>query len=80
MACTLRKYDRSDPLPPNAARTRIQKLQDLICGGPWGNLDDVCLIYWKPDNAGPGGQWVYWEDNPPPRNDPLPPAGVTIAP
>jgi len=76
MPCQIRTEDETDPLPPNPARTRIQKLQDLVCGGPWSNRNDICLLYWKP-KAG-GGEWVAWSDSPPPRTDPLPQGAVSI--
>jgi hypothetical protein len=71
----LRKPDLIDPLPPNLRR-RMQKLRDLVCGGPWGADDDICLIYWKPSSN--GGQWVAWQDAPAPKTDPLPEAGVSV--
>jgi len=59
----------------------MQKLQDLICGGPWGGNDNVCLVYWSPNPANPNdGKWIAWEDKPAPKADPLPEAGVDIAP
>jgi hypothetical protein len=57
----------------------MQRLKNLICGGPWGGNNDIVLIYWKPEAGLPGnGQWVAWVDNPAPKSDPLPEAGVTI--
>lgn len=72
---TLRTPDEIDPLPPDNTRDRIQKLQDLVCGGPWGNRDDLCLLYWKPNVN--GGEWVAWS-NSTPNVDPLPAAGVSV--
>jgi len=76
MPCQLRKPDETDPMPPNPAKTRMGKLQDLVCGGPWNGRDDICLIYWKPDVS----KWVAWVDQPPPMFDPLPQAEVSVAP
>jgi hypothetical protein len=76
MACTLRKPELFEPLPPRAGAGRIQRLQDLVCTGPWSNRDDLVLLYWQP--AG-GGRWVAWVDSPP-KVDPLPEANVSIAP
>ena len=77
MACQLRTPEETDPLPHAPGATRIEKLKDLICGGPWGNRDDICLIYWRP--KGEGGEWVAWVDEPNPKVDPLPEAHVNIA-
>lgn len=78
MPCQLRTPDEPNPLPPNAGSTRMQKLQDLVCGGPWNAHNDICLIYWRPKPGG-GGEWVAWTDSPAPRKDPLPEADVTIS-
>lgn len=77
MPCQLRSADLIDPLPSKPVRTRMERLQNLICTGPWNTDDTICLIYWKPAPNG-GGKWVAWQDNPPPNVDPLPQAGVTV--
>jgi hypothetical protein len=76
MACTLRRNEEFEPLPPAPGLGRMARLQALVCGNVWGNRDDICLIYWKPEN---GGRWVAWVDSAaPPKVDPLPEAGVTV--
>lgn len=79
MSCTLRKFgpdEITDNANVTAGTPRIKRLKNLICGGSWGNNNEICLIYWKLDpNAPNGGYWVAWE-NP----DPLPGAGVSITP
>ena len=85
MPCQLRKPDLPNPHGPSS-KTRMQKLQQLICGGPWNARDNICLLYWRPklgDDGKPrpdgAGEWVAWVDSPP-KVDPLPDTGVTIAP
>lgn len=83
MACTLRHYEMDESssvslLPP--VPNRMQRLKNLICGGPWGGNNDIALIYWKTDASLPGnGQWVAWVDKPAPKTDPLPEADVSVA-
>jgi len=67
MACELRAVDEVDPTLPNDD-SRMEKLQNLVCGGGWGNRDDLCLIHWK------GNKWVAWKDT-----NPLPEASVSVA-
>ena len=70
MSCQLRTPDEIDPLPTDSTASRMDKLRSLVCGGPFGNRDDLCLFYWKDD------AWVAWSDS---VQDPLPEANVTIA-
>jgi hypothetical protein len=44
-ARTLRTPEEFEPFPPAVGRSRIQRPQDTICGGIWGNRNDICLIY-----------------------------------
>jgi hypothetical protein len=84
MPCTLRKPELDELstgilLPP--IPSRIQRLKNLICGGPWSARDDIVTLYWKPDPGAPNGaQWVAWIDTPAPKVDPLPEASVSITP
>jgi hypothetical protein len=82
MPCNLRHYELDEitegtlvaPVP-----TRMQRLKNLVCGGPWGGNDAVVLVYWKTDSSAPnGGLWVAWVDKPAPKVDPLPEAAVSI--
>ncbi len=79
MSCVIRQFgpdEITDNSNVTAGTPRMQRLKDLVCGGSWGNADSINLIYWKPDPSAPdGGYWVAWEDP-----DPLPAAGVSIAP
>jgi hypothetical protein len=84
MPCTFRRYELDElsagtvvnPIPG-----RMERLKNLICGGPWGGNDDIVLIYWKPHTGAPADhQWVAWVDKPTPKADPLPEASVSIAP
>ncbi len=83
MPCTIRHYELDEisegtlvvPIP-----TRMQRLKNLICGGPWDGNNAIVLIYWKTDAGTPGGGlWVAWVDKPSPKVDPLPEASVSIA-
>jgi hypothetical protein len=77
MLCTLRKFDRdeiTDLGNPAGNTPRMKRLRNLVCGGPWGNDNEIDLIYWLPDEkVSGGGYWVAWKDP-----DPLPPAGVVV--
>jgi hypothetical protein len=82
MPSTLRKSELDEisagtlqqPIP-----SRMQRLRNLLSGGPW-SPKSIVMLYWKPDPQAPGGgQWVAWEDSTAPKVDPLPEAGVTIA-
>lgn len=80
MPCTIRRFEKdelSDAHPrPKAGDQRMVRLRSLICAGPWGDKNNINLIYWHPDAAAPGGgHWVAWVDP-----DPLPPAGITVTP
>lgn len=61
---------------PSPGTTKMQRLRNLICGGPWGNNNKIILIYWLPDtNVIGGGYWVAWEGA-----DPLADAAISIEP
>ena len=77
MPCQLRPADLPYPPTHDPSRTRMENLRDLVCGGPWGADDTICMFYWKPAPDG-GGKWVAWRDTPPPKVDPLTEAGVTV--
>jgi hypothetical protein len=62
-------------LPPTNSPP-LNRLQQLICGGPWDLFTNLSLVYWVTDTTAPGnGYWIAWEDP-----DALIAAGVTIAP